>query len=107
MTVTQTNKVDLISVDPRTDEVVLTISDHLDWTDKSAHLLALQEKINSYLAYIESGEIFATYPNARGRSVVIDVVFKHEAEGEADDFLSMATEIVAAAGFKLTCRTLD
>ncbi|MBZ2205926.1 DUF6572 domain-containing protein [Massilia soli] len=107
MTVEQTNKVDLISVDPKTDEVVMTISDHLDWADKATHLLLLQEKINSYLAFIESGEILDSYPNAKGRPVVIDVVFKHEIDPEAGDFLAIATEIVEAAGFRMTTRTLD
>lgn len=85
----------------------MTISDHLDWQDSKAHLLLLQEKINSYLSYIESGEIFSSYPNAKGRSVVIDVVFKHKADQAAGEFLSIAAEIVAAAGFRMTTRTLD
>ena len=107
MTIEQTEKVDLISVDPRTDEVVMTISDHLDWTEKGTHLLLLQEKINSYLAFIESGEIFDAYPKAKGRSVVIDIVFQHEVDPEGRNFIEMATEIVANAGFRLTARTLD
>ena len=106
MTIEQTEKVDLISVDPRTDEVVMTISDHLDWNEKDTHLLLLQEKINSYLAFIESGEIFDSYPKAKGRSVVIDIVFQHEVDPEGRNFIEMATEIVANAGFRLTARTL-
>jgi len=107
MTVEQTNKVDLISVDPKTQDVVMTISDHLDWADKETHLLLLQEKINSYLAFIESGEILASYPIAKGRPVVIDVVFMHEIDPVAGDFLATAIEIVKAAGFRMTTRTLE
>ena len=107
MTVEQTNKVDIISVDPKTDEVIMTITDHLDWADKGTHLFFLQEKINSYLAFIEGGEILDSYPNAKGRSVVIDIVFKHEIDPEAADFLAIATEIVGAAGFRMTTRTVD
>ena len=45
--------------------------------DDSEHLLLLQEKLNSYLAFIESGEIYESYPRAMGRQLVIDLVLKH------------------------------
>ena len=61
MTVEQTKILDIISIDPKANEVVMTISDYLDWEDKRAHLLLLQEKINSYLAFIENGEILNYY----------------------------------------------
>ncbi|WP_407059149.1 DUF6572 domain-containing protein [Ralstonia syzygii subsp. celebesensis] len=32
------------------------------------HLLLLQEKINCYLRFIESGEIYNSFPSAEGRS---------------------------------------
>lgn len=65
MTIEQANTVDLISVD-RTTKVVKTISDHLDWTDQATHLLLLQDKINCYLAFIESGELRVSYAKAKG-----------------------------------------
>ena len=58
-----------------TGDVILTISDHLDWSDSSSHQLLLQVKMNRYLAFIESGEIEQSYPSAKGRAVVIEVVF--------------------------------
>jgi hypothetical protein len=33
MTIDQTNVVDFIGVDPRTDKVLLLITDHLEWGD--------------------------------------------------------------------------
>lgn len=106
MTIEQTNKVDVISINPDTEAVVMTISDHLDWSDKASHLLLLQEKINSYLAFVESGEIFVSYPKAKGRPIVIDVVFQHDIDAEGLDFLNLATEVVRGAGFQLTNRKL-
>lgn len=58
--------VDIISLDKQTGCVTLTISDHLDWTDTVQHERLLEEKLNKYLAFVESGEILERYPEARG-----------------------------------------
>ncbi len=65
MSIEQTDLVDIISIDRMTGEVILTISDHLDWSDCGAHLLLLQSKLNRYLAFVESGEILQSYPKAK------------------------------------------
>lgn len=62
---------------------MLTISDHLDWDNEQGHLRTLQEKLNLYLAFIESGELLVKYPQAAGRHRRIDVVFRVQPAGEA------------------------
>jgi len=62
VTVEQTKVIDFISVD-QNGPVVLTISDHLEW-GSDGHLFQLQEKLNSYLAFIEGGELLNEYPEA-------------------------------------------
>ena len=77
MSIDQTNVVDAIGVDNATGDVVLTIADHLEWTGSdNEHLLLLQEKLNTYLSFVESGELLEAYPDAKGRTVLIDVVCK-------------------------------
>lgn len=39
------------------DVITLTLSDHLDWSEIGEHSLYLQQKINTYIQYIESGNI--------------------------------------------------
>ena len=68
--------IDLIGIDKDSNECVLTISDHLDW-EESNHMLLLQEKLNNYLAFIESGEIVDTYPDSKDKNIRIDLVLKH------------------------------
>jgi hypothetical protein len=46
----------------------------------------LQEKVNSYIGFIESGEIFTTYPKARGKKIIVRVVAKHEMNDGGKDF---------------------
>jgi hypothetical protein len=46
----------------------LTIFDHLPWDDPK-HLQMLQDKINDYLDFIQSGQLFESRPDARGRAL--------------------------------------
>ena len=102
MTVDQKKIIDFIGTEKTTGDVVLTISDHLDWVDVSSHLYTLQEKINDYLAFIESGEIFDEYPKARGKKIKIKIYFRYAPPaGDALSFISHAEEIISNAGFAL------
>jgi uncharacterized protein DUF6572 len=82
--------VDIVSIDKETGHVVLTISDHLDWSDTVRHQTILQAKFNKYLAFVESGEILESYPDAKDRPVAIKVVFKHKPDQEGLRFLARA-----------------
>jgi hypothetical protein len=99
MSVDQPKVIDFIGVDKTSGETMLTITDHLDWNNSRDHQVILQDKINCYLAFIESGEIFETYPDSKGRPVVINVVFKCEPDQAGRQFLAKVKEVIAAAGF--------
>lgn len=88
MTIEDTEVIDIIAVEERTGDVVLTIVDHLEWDDDvHEHLHLLQSKINSYLRFIESDEIETEYPDSLGRRRVIQVIFQFEPNPEAISFL--------------------
>jgi len=88
-------------MDRITGHVVLTISDHLDWSDSTTHQLLLQTKLNRYLAFVESGEILEKYPQVKDRAVVFKVVFKIRPDEEGRAFLARARKVVESAGFIL------
>jgi len=67
MSIEQHNVIDFARVDSQSGEVVLSITDHLDWNNSNEHLWQLQEKFNAYLRYIESGEILKKYPEAKNQ----------------------------------------
>jgi hypothetical protein len=98
MAVDDSGVVDIISIDP-SGNVVLTISDHLDWAESVSHQLTLQEKFNRYLAFVESGEILDQYPNAKGRSVIFRLVTKHNPDPDGAQFLERAKKVIESAGF--------
>lgn len=101
MSIEQTNVVDFVSIDPKTERVVLTISDHLPWDERGTHLKLLQDKLNSYLAFIESGELQERYPKAVGRKATIRIHGKFPLDQQAKQFVDMATPVIREAGFDL------
>jgi len=108
MTIDQTDVVDLVSRELSTDEIVLTIFDHLPWSDdheeNMEHIYLLQEKLNTYLAFTESGEINEKYPSAIGRTVRFEVIAKYEMCEEAKAFFAKFQDYLDARGFKLVFR---
>jgi len=66
--------IDAIGIETATGYAVLTIVDSWEWSDESAHLCALQDKLNAYFEFIESGQILESYPNAQNRQVVVDII---------------------------------
>jgi hypothetical protein len=77
------------------------ISDHLDWSDSTAHQLLLQSKLNRYLAFVESGEILQSCPKAKDRLVALRVVFRFQPDEAGRAFLAKTRAIVESAGFSL------
>ncbi|HGP7195337.1 TPA: DUF6572 domain-containing protein, partial [Neisseria meningitidis] len=57
MSILEENVIDSASIE--NGILILTISDHLKWDNE--HLFLLQEKINSYIQYIGSGQIFEDF----------------------------------------------
>lgn len=105
MSIEQADVIDAIGVDKETGQVVLTISDHLEWGDD--HLLLLQEKINLYMSFVEGGELADVYPDAKGCQVSISVVCKYHPDLNGKNFLSKVSSIIEQAGmgfsFRVSC----
>ena len=85
--------------------MVLTITDHLEWTgDDTEHISLLQAKLNSYLRFVESGEIYQSYPNAKGRQILIDIVGKYSPNNIAEEFFEYASDVAGGVGIKVRSR---
>ncbi len=98
MSVENPNVIDYASID-KNGNAVLTISDHLEWNDDNEHIQILQKKINSYLAAIESGHFHSSYPDAKGRNIIINVVAKYIPNKEATIFFERVREALESAGY--------
>src|SRR4051812_24609617 len=98
------NQVDAVGIERETDIVVLTIMDSWNWENEGAHLLALQDKLNAYFAFVESGEIFSMYPNAATKTMRIDVVSRFQPPAAAISFLEKAAVAASQLGVTVRCR---
>lgn len=98
MSVEDKNVIDIITIN-KEGVLILTISDHLEWDDENEHLLLLQEKINSYLDFIENGQLAESYPDKADKKIMIQIVFKYQPNKTAEDFLEKAREAVKGIGY--------
>lgn len=64
-------------------------------------MLLLQEKINAYLRFVESGELYDEYPQAADREVVISVVGQYPLSKKALAFYETVSLVVQQVGFEL------
>lgn len=104
MSLQETNVVDAVGIENDTGCAVLTILDSWDWEDESRHLLALQEKLNAYFAFIETGELEIAYPSSIGRPVVVDVITRFPIPSAAVELLRRASEACSPLGVKIRSR---
>lgn len=108
MTVAQTDKIDIIGVDKRSGEVILTIIDSMSWDEKT-HVQLLQDKLNAYLSFIESGEIAEAYPDSRGKNLRIRLALLYLPNDAARSFLDGVRELLTHNGyaFEVTVKEKD
>ena len=78
--------VDIVAISATTGEAVLVIADHLQWDERNEHLLILQNKINAYLEGLDNGSIYAGWPEAKNRKILIEVKAKYEPNQTAQRF---------------------
>jgi len=105
MSIDKTNVIDFVGIDDKSGEVVLTITDHLPWGDDhkwhKEHLILLENKLNIYLQFIESGQLMEDYPDAKGKKKVINVVGRYALNDDAKSYFEKAKKAVSEAGFNL------
>jgi hypothetical protein len=105
VSIDQPKVVDFCGISQTDGCCVLAISDDREWNSWE-HLLALQEKLNNYLAFIESGEIHTVRPECRGRAIEILIRCRFTPEGDDDiSFLQLARHAIQSAGFRFSVIT--
>ena len=101
MSIENTQVIDAIGTEKDGSGVTLTVTDHLEWDDQE-HLFKLQEKLNSYLAFIENGELYESYPEAKGEKIRISVVCKYHPDNRGIEFFEKCKKQIENAGYGFT-----
>lgn len=105
MSILDTKIIDMWGI-PKWDlsKIVLCVSDHLEWGDKAEqgeHLQLLQDKLNAYIAFIESGEIYTEIPGALGKSPIIRINGLYKLPEQGEFFIDRAAKVLKEAGIGL------
>lgn len=91
MSVTDMNKVDAMGLSLDGKHICMFITDHLDWEDEYGHLKTLQDKINAYVAYLESGDWQSRYPKDL-EGAIIQIDFLYDITPNCERFLQVVQD---------------
>ena len=101
MAVDNASQIDAIANDKENACLVLLITDHLNWDNEFEHLKILQDKINAYVAFIESKQYDEIYPNADFKMAMIEIHFKNDITDSCQNFLQVAQDQLGQIGIKI------
>jgi hypothetical protein len=97
---------DLISVDPATDKVVLTMFERRPWGASPQQFQQIEEKINRYMGYALDGFLVEHYPGYEGKAVQIRLECAEEPHGEAMLFVTAAASAARDHGLELVVKVV-
>ncbi|MDB5439074.1 MAG: hypothetical protein JWM33_1501 [Caulobacteraceae bacterium] len=109
MSVTDTDIVDYVYLEDGSGTPVLVVSDPLGWEPPKdrEHLEALREKLNTQIAFVESGQINGVWPPYDGGLVRVEVVARHALPPQAREFYGQAREVMDHANIDLRFHLFD
>jgi hypothetical protein len=104
VTIVETDKIDLVATRPDSTVVRLVITDHLGWEDVGGHLQLLQDKLNTYLAFVESGQLHRLEqpPVPAAPEVRIEIAVPEALPAEGEEFVGHARVFLAERGIGLS-----
>lgn len=98
MSVVDTDLIDAMGLEKEVQRTFLSIIDSLVWDNENVHLYTLQEKINTYLYFIESGELAKALPDGKDFDVVIELILKYMPSDAAISFFDKTTQLLLDKG---------
>jgi hypothetical protein len=106
MSIDQIDVIDFTAFDISRDAILLVISDHLVWDGEDDHILLVEDKINTYLQFIENGQADEMYPEAKDKQIIIEIKAKYFPDSRSLTFLNSYKEQLEAIGIKFEWNTL-
>jgi hypothetical protein len=109
MSVLEIDIVDYVYIEDDSEVPVLVVSDPLSWRppDDERHLDVLREKLNTQIAFVETGQIRAIYPPFAGGLVRVEVVAKCPLTSAASHFYGVARGVMSRANMDLCFQLWD
>ena len=76
LNIENTDTIDGMAYEQETSSLILLLADGMDWSDTNRHLLLLQEKLNTYIWYIDSEQYKEKYPNVKRIELRVNFLFE-------------------------------
>lgn len=108
MSIVDTNQIDGLAQVEKTGDLIVLIVDHLPWIVPH-HMKLLQQKIDTALQFVQSGQIYQKYPNERQRvankeiKIIFQLVLKYPPTKEADKNLKLIYNLLQTVGIQFEC----
>ena len=102
MSIVETSKIDIVAVLPGSPVVKLVIADHLAWDDFDSHARLLQDKINTYVEFVESGQLsrLTAVKIPVAPVIRITLAVQHEPSMEAKALLALVEKCLVGVGIQ-------
>lgn len=106
MAIDNRDVVDAIAVDSKNNALRLLLADHLKWEadgfslSEEEHLKLLREKVNAYLAFLETKQYSPQFPDKNFKLFVIECHFKYRITENCQKLLQVIQNKVAAYGIR-------
>jgi hypothetical protein len=84
--------IDLITLDPATDQVMLVMRERRSWGASPRQFQQIEEKINRYLGYALDGFLVEQYPQYRDKPITIRLDCAEAPHGDAVRFVEAARQ---------------
>ena len=106
MSVDESATIDFVALDKITGDITLAISDHLHWDDKILHANLIMQKINTYIEFVETGQVYETFPQQDGQKIFIQVTHKYQIPTFALKFFEQIRELLNGHNLELRMKYL-
>ena len=106
MSVVENGAVDGIGL-AENETMKMLITDHLDWQDEYKHLLILQEKINAYIGFCESGQYKEIYTDTPINHIIFEIHFMFEPTQNTYRFLEQIPGRINELDLSIECHITE
>lgn len=101
MSIEDRNIIDALGITPDGKGLVMLISDHLDWKNEYEHLVILQDKINTYIAFWENKQYEEMYKGREFQYGIIEIGFKYKMKKKGKSFLKTVQHQIEKINLKI------
>lgn len=90
-------------------KLILQLYDHLEFDDEiiKEHMFMLQDKLNTYIWFVDSKQYEETYPDASLSVFEIQIMFKYQPSDFCIKFLNHVNDRLSSTNISVVCEVSD